>query len=160
VTVCPNTSPLIVLARLDRLDLLGTPTEIVITGRVLAEVRDKADVVTSRVEVLMTSGSHVVDVIPSDRVDVTRNLGPGETSVLSFALASPSATSCVLDDAAARAEARRLGLSVTGTLGLILRAKVEGRIETAAPLLRAAVEAGLYIDEATVARALTAVGEK
>lgn len=160
MTICPNTSPLIVLARLDRLDLLGTPTEVVITGQVLAEVRDKADVVTSKVDELATSGPRVVEVTPSDRVDVARNLGPGETSVLSFALGSPSVTLCVLDDAAARLEARRLGLSVTGTVGLLLRAKVEGRIEAAGPLLRAAVEAGLYLDEATIARALADVGEK
>src|SRR5262249_17789301 len=96
----------------------------------------KADVVTHRVDRLATSGSRVVDVVPSDQVDVGRNLGPGETSVLSFALASPSATLCVLDDAAARIEARRLGLALGGTLGIVLGAKTEGRVEAAGPAHR------------------------
>jgi hypothetical protein len=43
VIVCPNTSPLLVLARLDRLDLLGPATSVVLTQAVLAEVRDKQD---------------------------------------------------------------------------------------------------------------------
>ena len=65
----------------------------------------------------------------------------------------------VLDDAAARAEARRLEVSFTGTLGLVLRAKAAGRVNQVAPLLRRAVDAGLYLDDSTLRRALTAVGE-
>ena len=45
--VCPNTSPLLVLARLDRLDLLGDPASIVLTRAVLDEIRDKQDGATA-----------------------------------------------------------------------------------------------------------------
>lgn len=86
-------------------------------------------------------------------------LGPGEHSVLSYALAAGEGVHCVLDDAAARAEARRLGVSFTGTLGLVLRAKAQGTLSHAVPLLRRAVEAGLSLDDSTLRRALAAVGE-
>jgi hypothetical protein len=43
VIVCPNTSPLLVLARLDRLDLLGDPARIVLTRAVIDELREKQD---------------------------------------------------------------------------------------------------------------------
>ena len=55
-----------------------------------------------------------------------RGLGRGERSVLSYALGAGAGVVCVLDDAAARAEARRLEVSFTGTLGLVLRAKAAG----------------------------------
>jgi predicted nucleic acid-binding protein len=44
-------------------------------------------------------------------------------------------------------------------LGLVLKAKAAGRISQAAPLLRRAVDAGLYLDDSTLRRALITVGE-
>lgn len=56
----------------------------------------------------------------------------------------PQATA-VLDDLAARRCAMALGLSVTGTLGLLLEAKKRGHINAVSPALNAIVAAGLYI---------------
>lgn len=157
--VCPNTSPLIVLARLEHLDLLGDPADLRLTRAVHDEIRDKQDEVAARVAELAAAMPPIVDDAPSESVDPMRVLGRGERSVLNYALATGTDVLCVLDDAAARAEARRLAVSFTGTLGLVLRAKAAGRIGEAAPLLRRAVDAGLYLDDATLRRALTAVGE-
>ena len=157
--VCPNTSPLIVLARIDQLDLLGDTLHISVTRAVLGEIHDKRDEVSGRVDELVSQGVSVVDPPVSDRIDSLRALGPGERSVLSFALGSESPVVCLLDDQAARAEARRLRLSFTGILGLVLRAKVRGRIERAGPVLHDAVEAGLYLDDGVLRRALAEVGE-
>ena len=90
---------------------------------------------------------------------VSRSLGPGEKSVLTWALSAGPEALCVLDDAAARTEARRLSLAVTGTLGLVLRAKLAGKLAAAAPLLEEAVAAGLYLDDAVLTAALAGVGE-
>lgn len=157
--VCPNTSPLLVLARLDRLDLLGDPVNIVLTRAVLDEIHDKQDAATARVDTLARGVAPPVDPAPSDRVDLSRSLGPGERSVLTWATSTGPEALCVLDDAAARTEARRLGVAVTGTLGLVLRAKLDGRLAAAAPLLEEAVTAGLYLDDAVLAAALAGVGE-
>jgi hypothetical protein len=54
--VCPNTSPLVVLARLERLDLLGDPASVTITRAVLDEVHDKADDASRRIDVFASSG--------------------------------------------------------------------------------------------------------
>jgi predicted nucleic acid-binding protein len=158
VRVCPNTSPLLVLARIERLDLLGDPSSLVLTRSVLDEVRDKLDAATQRVNDLAARAT-LVDPLPSERVDLVRSLGPGEKSVLAWALSAAGNALCVFDDAAARVAARRLGLSVTGTLGLVLRAKLEGALGEAAPVLEQAVAAGLYLDDAVLGTALAAVGE-
>jgi len=159
VIVCPNTSPLLVLARLDRLDLLGDPARLVLTRAVLDEVRDKQDRVTALVDAFARTIPPPIDLAPSDRVDLSRNLGAGERSVLTWALAAGPEALCVLDDAAARTEARRLGLALTGTLGVILRAKLDGKLAAAAPLLEEAVVAGLYLDDTVLTVALAGVGE-
>lgn len=41
----------------------------------------------------------------------------------------------ILDDALARSYAQQLSISVTGTLGVLLKGKQSGYIETIAPLL-------------------------
>jgi predicted nucleic acid-binding protein len=159
VIVCPNTSPLLVLARLDRLDLLGDAVSIVLTMAVLAEVRDKHDDASERVNLLVERTPAPVNVVIPGTIDIAHSLGAGERSVLAWALGAGADAICVLDDAAARAEARRLGLAVTGTLGLVIRAKIEGRIPAAAPLLDQAVAAGLYLDDSVLTAALGRVGE-
>jgi predicted nucleic acid-binding protein len=126
---------------------------------VLDEVRDKQDDATARVNAFARTLAPAVDLAPSDRVDLSRSLGPGERSVLTWALSAGSEALCVLDDAAARIEARRLGLALTGTLGVVLRAKLAGKLVAAAPLLEEAVTAGLYLDDAVLTAALAAVGE-
>ncbi|MBI4781959.1 MAG: DUF3368 domain-containing protein [Oscillatoriophycideae cyanobacterium NC_groundwater_1537_Pr4_S-0.65um_50_18] len=62
------------------------------------------------------------------------NLGRGEREVLSLALTMPNAL-VILDDALARKYARQLNLTVAGTLGVLLKAKQIGLIESIAPIL-------------------------
>lgn len=157
--VCPNTSPLLVLARIERLDLLGDPASVVLTSAVLDEVRDKLDAATERVNDLALLAT-VVEPMVTERVDLLRSLGPREKSVLAWAVSAGADAVCVFDDAAARVEARRLGLVVIGTLGLVLRAKVDGRLTEAVPLIERAVIAGLYLDDAVLSGALASIGER
>ena len=103
--VCPNTSPLIVLARLEHLDLLGDPADVRLTRAVHDEISDKQDDVAARVAELAAAMLPIVDDAPSEKVDPLRVLGRGERSVLNYALATGTDVLCVLDDAAARAEA-------------------------------------------------------
>ena len=125
----------------------------------LDEIRDKQDEATARVDALARTLAPPVDPVPSDRIYLFRSLGRGEKSVLAWALSAGPEALCVLDDAAARAEARGLGLAVTGTLGLVLRAKLDGKVPAAAPVLEEVVTAGLYLDDTVLAVALADVGE-
>lgn len=154
--LCPNTSPLLVLSRMDRLDLLGDGASALVTETVADEVLEKPDDAARRFATWHRGGRFVVEI--PRHVDPLRTLGPGERSVLALSLLHPDATA-VLDDAAARSEARRLALPFTGTLGLVLRARREGRIPLVEPVLRDALAAGLYLDARTVRAALASVGE-
>ncbi len=63
-----------------------------------------------------------------------KQMGPGESEVLWLALEIPG-SQAVLDDGPARLVAEQLGISYTGTLGLLRDAKKRGLIPAVAPLL-------------------------
>ena len=86
------------------------------------------------------------------------DLGAGETQVIASAQAL-GADRVVIDDMAARRCARVMGLRVIGTLGIIGRAKSEGLIKLAGPIIERLREAGLYISDDLVQRLLREVGE-
>lgn len=58
-------------------------------------------------------------------VELPTSLGRGEREVLALASVSPDSL-LLLDDALARQHARALGLRLTGTLGVLLKAKQSG----------------------------------
>ena len=51
----------------------------------------------------------------------------------------------IIDDNAAKKTAKYLGLTVTGTMGVLLRAKKEGLVAEIKPLLEALINDGLYV---------------
>lgn len=85
-------------------------------------------------------------------------LGPGESSVIALALATPSAE-VVLDDAAARRCARGLGIPVRGTVGVLILAKKRGLIPAVKGRLQELRTNGFFIDDALLAEAIRIAGE-
>lgn len=79
-------------------------------------------------------------------------LGRGESSVL--CLAAQHGATAILDDRDARRAAKTIGLNVLGTLGVVLRARAEGRIESASVTLKALQHHGMRLDDRLVATAL------
>ncbi len=64
------------------------------------------------------------------------DLGLGESQVLSWIYQNPG-YEAILDDRAAKNAAASLGIPVRGTLGVILLAKREGRVESNTARIRA-----------------------
>jgi len=58
----------------------------------------------------------------------------GESSAIALALETPDST-VILDDYKARKIAERLGIPFTGTIGVIIKAKLRGIIPSIKPLL-------------------------
>ena len=65
----------------------------------------------------------------------------------------------ILDDRKAREVAQRLGIPVTGTVGLLVKAKQEGLIDAIRPLLDALDAHQFRIGDALRAEALRLAGE-
>lgn len=154
-----NASPLILLARIDALDLLHQlAEEVAVPAAVLAEVRARpgqATVISESVE--RGELQMAPDARPPEEI-AGWDLGRGESQVLTFALANPL-WEAVLDDLEARRCARSLNVPVTGTLGVILRSKQAGLIQAARPLVEELVREGAYLARDLIDTALAKVGE-
>ena len=74
-------------------------------------------------------------------------LGPGESAALAIALETSDGL-VLLDDAAARAAAKQLGLATTGTLGIVLLGKENHLVAAVGPVLATLGQHGFRITEA------------
>jgi predicted nucleic acid-binding protein len=89
---------------------------------------------------------------------VEAHLHRGEASVLALAL-ELGITRVVVDERRGRQVARTLGLAVTGSIGVLLRAKAQGRLEAVRPCLDAMRKAGVWIADHLVEAVLREAGE-
>jgi predicted nucleic acid-binding protein len=85
-------------------------------------------------------------------------LGAGEKEVLALGMQFPDAV-VILDERLGRLHAQALKLTVTGTLGILLRAKVEGRIPRIEPLIAHLDHLGFRLSLKTRAAVLRQAGE-
>lgn len=114
-----DSSPLIALARIDRLSLIPQLAERVYIPMAVYE------------EVLSEQASR-----------------PGAEAEAITLARQVQADFLVLDDAIARRLAEKQGARVIGLLGLLLHAKHRGIIETIKPILDALKSSGFFVDEA------------
>lgn len=82
----------------------------------------------------------------------------GELIAITLALETPSSV-LILDDKKARQLAQRFSLTLTGTLGVLLRAKRTGLLPALKPLLAAFAEADFRLSDQLVRQVLLAAGE-
>jgi len=73
------------------------------------------------------------------------NLGKGEAEVI--ALANQKGLTVVIDDAKARKMAENMGLKLTGTIGVLMRAEKEGLVVSAHDKVKELKEKGFYVSE-------------
>lgn len=142
-----NASPLIFLAKLDRLDLLPSPCAT--TPVVISEIR--AGAALGHPEAISLEGairSKAIVVRKPRRRALPEQAGlhPGETSVLALAL-QHKAAEVIVDDRIAIRIAKMAGLRPISTPFLILRATREGRLapSTARGLLARLLGHGYFL---------------
>ena len=97
--------------------------------------------------------------IPSMLDLIAANLGSGEREALALALELPDAL-LLTDDALARNQAHRLRISFTGTLGVLIRAKMSGHVPAIRPILDHLDELRFRLHPATRAGVLALAGEE
>lgn len=151
-----NTTPLIALANIDRLELLhklyGT---IIVPQTVMDEIiREPA-----RQRVQNSSWIRVEAIQDISQRDYYRaRLHAGEVDVMILAR-EQKADLVIMDDDAAKKTAKFLGLKVTGTLGVLLKAKREGYLEKVEPVINELIRDGLFISDTVKEYVMTEAGE-
>jgi len=154
--VVSDAGPLIALGRLDMLHVLQHLfVEVQVPEEVILECMARpGNVDTVRIRAALDSGLLQRCMAPPYEL---AGLEVGECAAISRALEIGAAL--LVDERAARAPAVALGLVVTGTLGVLARARRRGLIRPLMPLIAALRASGQRLSHQAVAQALTACGE-
>jgi len=154
-----NASPVIFLAKLDRLDLLCLGVnEVLVPSVVLAEVRAKRDDAAQQMEARLSGWLKECTWTRPEFLRLLPDLGPGERHVIAQAL-QERVSSVALDDLDARRTARRMGLEPVGTVGLLLAARKRGMLPSLAAEVERLRTLGFRISAPLAQEALREAGE-
>lgn len=156
MTVVADAGPLIYLAGAGHLSLLPQLYDRVLAPRVVFDeiVVAGAGLLGAR-EVAAATWLVLEDAPPSP--ELLRALGRGEAAAIPLAERLRATLLC--DDAAARATAKRRGLHVVGTLGVLLLAKNRRLLASVSAVIEAMRQHGYYVADALVREVLAAAGE-
>lgn len=154
--VIVNTTPLIALANTDRLEILhklyGT---ILVPQAVMDEIISEP----AKQRVRSSSWIKIEEIKDQAQKDYFRaRLHAGEVEVMILAR-EQKADLVIMDDDAAKKTAKFLGLNVTGTLGVLLKAKKEGHLDKVEPVLNELICDGFFISDTVRRYALREAGE-
>ncbi len=158
-TLIVDASPVIVLIKSDLHHLLLKLFErVIITDAVRREIlagprNDPARSLLPAISWLTIE----FDIERDDRI-VPFDLGAGETETLSVALRT-SNSRVLIDDAAARSCASKLGIPFIGTAGLLALATRRGYISSLESAIESVRQSGLWLSDGLVETILTKAGE-
>lgn len=153
-----NASPLIALFRSDQHDLLPRLfSQVVVPDAVWSEVVVQGHEDTASRGLMSCAWAIRTKTVAAPSV-LSWNLGPGETAVLSHALANPSIRA-VVDDADARRCCRTLDIPLLGTGGLLLLAKRRGLLPSVGAGLERLRSAGLWLSDDLIGMLKRQAGE-
>lgn len=156
-----NASPLILLARIDLLEILPRLFDRVLIPRaVLDETLAGGEDDPGSRETYQATWLEIVEEPGEQPVHLAflEHLNAGEAATISLAQAL-RADLVLIDERQGRKIAQRLGLRVKGTIGVLVAARREGLVPQLEPLLMRLREEGAWVSDLLINEALVAVGE-
>jgi predicted nucleic acid-binding protein len=121
--------------------------------------------ISTTIEVATEYGESLPDWIEIEKVNdnykqqlLELQVDKGEASALALALETPDST-IILDDYRARKVAEKLKINYTGTIGVIIRAKIKGIIPSIKPLLSKIKQTDFRLTNEVEQQALKEAGE-
>ncbi len=157
-TIC-DTAPIQYLYQIGLLDLLPNLFgRVTVPDAVVSELAEGRDIGVPLPDPLELSWVDVRSVSVPSVLRLVQDLGPGEREVLALALEQKGAR-VLTDDRLARNVAQGLHIPLTGTLGVLLRAKAAGHLEAVKPLIERLESLRFRLDAQTRAAVLKLAGE-
>ena len=159
--VVSNTSPIFYLSTIGQLDLLRQLyDEILIPTAVFNEITNVGNTdISARVvpELSWIKTQSAADLALVRRL--SKELDPGEAEAIALAV-ELKADRLLIDERLGRSAALRLGLKITGVLGILVAAKRNNLIQEVKPVLDILIDqVGFWIDKQLYTEVLLAVDE-
>jgi predicted nucleic acid-binding protein len=157
--VVSNTSPLLYLHQVNQLDLLRKLYgRIQIPPAVEEELRTGAERGIAVPDVQVLEWVDVQPLSDTTLLPVVTDLGPGEAEAIALALSSPGSL-LILDDKLGRRIARLNGVPITGTLGVLVKARREALLPSISPVIEALRRTTMHLAQELIETALRESGE-
>lgn len=154
-----NTTPVIALSIIGQLELLHLLyVEVLMPPAVEGEILAGGPKGVGREEVFAAAWIKVTPLEDPRRADLLADLDRGEAEVIALAL-EKNCDLVIIDERLARRHAQRMQLKVTGTIGVLLRAKQRGFVPSIAPLIERLRDGGIHLSDSLVEEALRLAGE-
>lgn len=159
--VIVNTTPLIALSHVRQLDILRKMYgEILIPQAVYQELSEKQESVCKKQVDNSLDWIHIEKIRNEmAKLMYKTQLHDGEVEVMILAK-EKSADIVIIDDANAKKHAKYLGLPVTGTLGVLIKAKKLGYIDELKPIIQEMIDNHIYISEKLMKFCIQQAGEE
>jgi len=157
--VVSDTSPIRALAHLDLLGILPELFGEVLVPSAVARELQSDNLWISSIDATQVAGLRIVDP-PASPASLSgiEKLDPGETAAIALALELQAIV--LMDESFGREVAGRLGLTVTGTLGVLLLAKQFQKITAVRPLVdRLRTEMNFFVAPSLYQQILKLAGE-
>lgn len=157
--IVSNTTPIISLLKINKLtvlkDLYG---EVIIPQGVFNEIEAGKDK-KYYTDLLKIEWIKVEKIKDKNSLSYFLDLDKGEAETIILATESGAGLT-ILDETLGRYHAKRAGLKVTGTLGILLKAKKSGYIIEIKPLLYELKDKGIWLSNNLIEKILLLAGEK
>jgi predicted nucleic acid-binding protein len=147
--IISDTSCLIVLSNIGELQLLQKIYSSIITTKEVAE--EFSEALPFWIEVKSATSKYYQQILEIQ-------IDKGEASAIALALEIPNCI-LILDDLKARKIATHLGLTITGTIGVLIKAKLQGHLTSIKPSLEKLSKLNFRISDDLIKAALDLAGE-
>jgi predicted nucleic acid-binding protein len=159
--VVSNSSPIIHLAKIGKLELLKEYFQTITVPEAVyrecvpeGKVREEVEIIKNAdwIKVMQVESKKIVRLLQS-------LLDDGESEAIALSL-EIGADLILLDDSDAREKARLYGLKITGTIGILLQAKIERKIDSLKENLDRLKKTGFWLSNKLETRLLMEVDEQ
>jgi predicted nucleic acid-binding protein len=148
-TIISDTSCFIVLTNINEMNLLQKVYGNVITTEIIAA--EFGQPLPEWVKIRQVNDKNLQRVLEMQ-------IDKGEASAIALAIETPYST-VIIDDQKARKIAERLGMNITGTIGVIIKAKERGIIPAIRPYIEKIRSTTFHLSEEIELKALKMAGE-
>ncbi len=156
--IISNTTPIISLLKVDKLNLLKELyEEVVVPTAVFLEVEDGKNKPYYQ-DLTQISWIRIQEIENPDSRSYFLELDDGEAEVLILAK-EQNADLVIIDEIMGRRYAKQLGYNLTGTIGILLKSKENGLIDSIKEILSELTKKGTWLNPKLVSKAIKLANE-
>ncbi|MBN1339705.1 MAG: DUF3368 domain-containing protein [Bacteroidales bacterium] len=156
--VVSNTTPIISLLKISRLDILRELySEISIPTAVFHEI-EAGKSKNYYQDLSRLNWIHIIEIQHKQALKYFLDLDAGESEAIVLA-GEMEAGLLLIDEKFGRFHAKHAGLRVTGTIGVLIKARKQNLVKALRPLLNELKRKGVWINDSLISEILKEVGE-